>query len=76
MTRSYNMNDKEELRSSLEQVPRSYKDFVDGVSYSAEKHGLTQKLMQMLDEGKNITTDDVLEYLYELKQKKLQNEAE
>ena len=60
------MTDREKLEERLKQVPDTYDDLVKGVSIFAERDGYAKDMLKMLEEHPEATSDDVLEYEYEI----------
>ena len=54
------MNQIEELKSLLENLPRSYEDFVDACVFTAEKYDCADKYIQFIKENPDSTPSDVL----------------
>ena len=48
------------LKSLLDNVSDSYKDFVDGIMIRAKKYNLTDKLIDLIGNSENITTSQII----------------
>lgn len=57
----------EKLRSALENVPRSYKDFVNGVIRQLKGNDdAKEKLLNHIEQNPDEQTGKVLEYIYDV----------
>lgn len=59
------MDEKEELKTALEEIRDSYSDFVDAILSEAEDYNAYDELIQFIRSHPDVTSSEVIRYLSE-----------